>query len=104
MKSFTTLFGIAALANTSALAQLTIHTPATVVQCQPVLLSWTGRQGNNPTGAPLEDLGVQTGHTFTWTVDIPAGTSVGFEIRDSTGVIENSAPVIVQPSSDSSCL
>ncbi|KAJ7598834.1 hypothetical protein C8J56DRAFT_881406 [Mycena floridula] len=111
MKSFTTLLGLAVLA-TSAFAQLVVNTPGakSLVQCRPIQLSWSGgilstfSRRDNPTGASLVDLGQQTGTTFTWTVNVAAGTSVDIQIRDSEGVIQNSAPVTVQPSKDSSCL
>jgi hypothetical protein len=42
-----------------------------------------------------KDFGQQTGNSLTWTVDIPAGQSVGFKIVDSTGSINYGAPVTI---------
>ena len=76
--------------------------------------------GNQPSAAPLVDLGEQTGTSFSWTVNIAAGTmshgsashsllltlsagtSIGFTLRDGTGAIAQTAPVTIQNSSQSS--
>ncbi|KAJ7593107.1 Endonuclease/exonuclease/phosphatase [Mycena floridula] len=115
LTSFTTLLAIATF-TTSVIAQgITVNTPGAtaVVLCRPIQLSWSGgtppyfltiQPGDNPTGPSLVDLGQQTGTTFTWNANVTAGTSIDIQIRDSAGVIQNSAAVTVQPSSDSSCI
>ncbi|CAE6505282.1 unnamed protein product [Rhizoctonia solani] len=109
----------------------TINTPASVVQCQPVQVSWTSANtpvfisiipGGQAGAAALQDFGQQTGTSLTWTANIAAGTSITFQLRDSTGAVAfssrtraasvrdssgavaYSAPATVQSSSDSSCL
>ncbi|CAE6392940.1 unnamed protein product [Rhizoctonia solani] len=98
----------------TALAQsLVINTPASVVQCQPAQVTWTASNtpvfvsiipGGQPGAAALVDFGSQTGSSLTWTVNIAAGTSLTFQLRDSTGAVAYSSPISVQGSSDSSCL
>ncbi|KAF8699078.1 Endonuclease/Exonuclease/phosphatase family, partial [Rhizoctonia solani] len=96
---------------------LQINTPAAAVQCQPAQITWTAPEGGafirqvgsiipggQPSAAPLQDFGRQTGNSLTWVVNIAAGTSVTFQIRDSTGAVAYSAPITIQQSSDSSCL
>ncbi|MER5546483.1 Ser-Thr-rich GPI-anchored membrane family protein [Streptomyces sp. NPDC002589] len=100
-------------AKASAVEGLTINTPSNPVVCQPLTLSWSGGQGpyrlevlpgNQPSAPPLRDLGEQDGTTYTWTVDVPQGTSLGLKLQDSTGAIAQSAPFTVQDGPDKSCL
>ncbi|CAE6392924.1 unnamed protein product [Rhizoctonia solani] len=92
-----------------------INSPASVVQCQPVQLSWTATkepvwisviEGGKPGSLPIEDFGQQTPgtKTLTWLVDIPAGRSVTMQVRDSAGAVAYSGNVIIQDSSDSKCV
>ncbi|KAB5596115.1 hypothetical protein CTheo_387 [Ceratobasidium theobromae] len=107
-------FALAPLLSFAALvaaqADPSINSPASVVQCQPVQLSWTASRtpviipGGQAGAAALEDLGSQSGSSMTWTANIASGTSITIQLRDSTGAIAYSAAVTVQPSSDSSCL
>ncbi|KAH7921038.1 hypothetical protein BV22DRAFT_1114618 [Leucogyrophana mollusca] len=102
-----TLFLVGVLAQ-----QFTINTPANVVECQPTLLAWSGGTppyylsvlpGSSPTAAALENLGELNGTSVTWTVNQPAGTSLGLTLRDSTGATAQSAPFTVNPGS-TTCL
>ncbi|TFK36237.1 hypothetical protein BDQ12DRAFT_634245 [Crucibulum laeve] len=102
-----------ALAISGASAALIINTPVSAVVCKPLLITWSGGYapfflvvvpGNNPSGPALRNFGAQPGHSFTWVVNEPAGTSVGLLLKDSTGAIAQSAPFTIQPSSDTSCL
>ncbi|KAL5634738.1 hypothetical protein ACGC1H_002692 [Rhizoctonia solani] len=98
----------------TAVAQgLVINTPASLVQCQPAQLTWTATNtpvfvsiipGGQPGAAALVDFGQQTGSSLTWNVNLAAGTSITFQLRDSTGAVAYSAPATVQGSSDSSCV
>ncbi|PAV19270.1 ser-thr-rich glycosyl-phosphatidyl-inositol-anchored membrane family [Pyrrhoderma noxium] len=104
----------------TAQTPLVVNTPANAVQCEPVLLTWSGDSapflavrfsvhilplpGNDIEGAPLVDLGEQEGNSVIWEVNVPAGTSVDFVIKDSSGTEAFSAPFTIQPSDDSSCL
>ncbi|KIK63081.1 hypothetical protein GYMLUDRAFT_57828 [Collybiopsis luxurians FD-317 M1] len=95
-----------------AYAQFSINTPASLTTCQPVLIQWQG--GTPPyflsvynqaaASQTAENLGQQNGTTFTWTVDIAAGQSVGFNIVDSTGTQKQSAAVPIQSGSSTSCV
>ncbi|KII85009.1 hypothetical protein PLICRDRAFT_178774 [Plicaturopsis crispa FD-325 SS-3] len=110
---------------------LQINTPASAVECQPTLLSWSGGTppyflryasavmchlqptyifipfsvlpGNSPSSPALQDLGTQTGTSFTWSTNITADTSVGLTLKDSTGAIAQSAAFTIQAGS-SSCI
>ncbi|KAJ8084722.1 hypothetical protein PM082_003498 [Marasmius tenuissimus] len=105
-----------ALATVAALfavaeAVVTINTPNNLVQCQPTLITWSGGpgpftlsyDGNNPTGPALETFPGLQGTSFTWDVDIPAGRSVGFLLRDSTGATSQTAAVTIQKGSEFRC-
>ncbi|KAH7341550.1 hypothetical protein B0J17DRAFT_264740 [Rhizoctonia solani] len=92
-----------------------INSPASVVQCQPVQLSWTATKepvyisiipGGQPGAVPIEDFGVQKAGTksMTWTCDMKAGSSITFQIKDAAGAVAYSGNVNVQDSNDSSCV
>ncbi|KAE8537862.1 hypothetical protein D1P53_005923 [Cryptococcus gattii VGV] len=96
-----------------ALADLTVSTPASLIQCQPVLLSWSGGTapyylaiipGGEASAAALKDFGEQSGTSLTWTVDTSSGTSVSVKVTDSTGTINYSSPVTIQAGSSDSCV
>ncbi|MFD7169091.1 hypothetical protein [Streptomyces violascens] len=93
--------------------QITINTPTNAVVCQPLTLTWSGGEppyqlkllpGDQPSGPALRDFGQQDGTTYTWTVDLPPGTSVGLTLQDSTGAIAQSAPFTINGGSDTSCV
>ncbi|KAH7341546.1 hypothetical protein B0J17DRAFT_647059 [Rhizoctonia solani] len=94
-------------------ADPSINTPASLVQCQPALITWTATKtpvfisiipGGQPGAVALIDFGSQNSSSLTWNVDMASGTSITFQVRDSTGAVAYSAPVTVQGSSDSSCV
>lgn len=107
-KSFVAL----AVAATAVLGQQ-INTPASLVTCQPTLLSWTGGQapyflsiipGGQASAAALKDLGTQNDNQETWTVDLAAGTSITVKLTDSTGNTVYSSPVTIGEGSSTSCV
>ncbi|OCF60556.1 hypothetical protein L486_00191 [Kwoniella mangroviensis CBS 10435] len=109
----TILLTLGALATSALGADLTISTPASLIQCQPALLSWTGGTapyylavipGGEPSAAALQDLGEQQGNSLTWTVNIASGTSITLKVTDSTGVVNYNQAVTVQAGSSNSCL
>ncbi|BGO98020.1 hypothetical protein NBRC10513v2_002020 [Rhodotorula toruloides] len=115
MRITTTLAALVAAAG-SALAQssLLINTPTALFQCQPYLVTWGGGQapyfvrvlpGGQLSAAPLATLDQQpTSDTqYTWTVNIPAGTSITLTITDSTGATAATAPVTINQGA-SGCL
>ncbi|KAH9823555.1 secreted protein [Melampsora americana] len=82
-----------------------VNTPTSAVQCLPVLLSWSGGQApyflslipaGQTTSNPLQDLGQQTGTSFTWKVNLPPKTAVNVQIRDSLGVLNYSDQFTIQ--------
>ncbi|CAE6477819.1 hypothetical protein ACGC1H_002690 [Rhizoctonia solani] len=110
---FRTSSVLAFVAVAIAQADPSINTPAAVVQCQPAQIAFTATRtpvfvsiipGGNPGAAPLVDLGQQNASPFTWTANVTQGTPITFQIRDSSGAVAYSAPIIIQPNSDSSCL
>ncbi|KAH6913116.1 hypothetical protein BKA70DRAFT_1218120 [Coprinopsis sp. MPI-PUGE-AT-0042] len=95
--------------------ELVVQTPQNAVVCRPVLLNFAGgeppyylsiRPGGQPTGAtPLVDFGeLASDDPVRWIVNLPAGSSAGLDIRDSTGRTAQSAdfPIITGP--DTSCV
>ncbi|MER6384092.1 Ser-Thr-rich GPI-anchored membrane family protein [Streptomyces sp. NPDC001118] len=101
------------VAEAPAVESFTINTPTNVVVCQPVLITWSGGEapysltilpGSQPGAAPLRDLGQQDGTSYTWTADLPAGTSVGLTLKDSTGQVAQSAPFTINDGPDHSCV
>jgi len=75
-------------------------------------LNWTGGTGpytlsvlpgGQPGAAVLEDLGTQTGTSFSWLCKFPAGTSLFLRLRDNLGVLSETAGFIVQPGSSTTC-
>uniref|UniRef100_A0A0K3CQP1 Cell wall protein n=1 Tax=Rhodotorula toruloides TaxID=5286 RepID=A0A0K3CQP1_RHOTO len=97
MRITTTLAALVAAAG-SALAQssLLINTPTALFQCQPYLVTWGGGQAPYFV-RPTSDT------QYTWTVNIPAGTSITLTITDSTGATAATAPVTINQGA-SGCL
>ncbi|KAJ4494960.1 hypothetical protein C8J55DRAFT_554563 [Lentinula edodes] len=115
------LFASAVALISGAYAQdFTINTPGSLTECEPVLLQWTG--GTPPyflrymlqslpavynSGAPstnAETLTTTNSTSFTWTVNIASGQSIGFNIVDNTGAEKQSAAVPIQAGSSTSCV
>lgn len=51
-----------------------------------------------------KDFGKVDGTELTWTVDLPAGTSISMQVKDSTGSVNYAQAVNIQSGSDTSCL
>ncbi|GAA6048686.1 hypothetical protein JCM3770_002021 [Rhodotorula araucariae] len=114
MRSFSVAAILAAAGTALAQSSLVINTPTVLYQCQPYLLTWGGGSapyyvrvlpGGQLSGAPLATLDEQptTDTSFTWTVNIPQGTSITLTLTDSTGATASTAPVTIQPGS-TTCL
>jgi len=98
----------------SAMAQsFTVASPATVVQCQPAALSWSGGSspyfasiipGGQPGALALKEFPQQTTTNLVWNVDLAQGTSITIQVRDGGGNVQYSASLTIQNSSDASCL
>lgn len=87
------LTAIAAAGMAMAQNAFSVNTPATLIQCQPIQISWTGGQapyfprvtrGGQPNDI-LKFFPEQTGTSLTWTVDLAAGQPITIVINDSTG-------------------
>ncbi|EIM92023.1 uncharacterized protein STEHIDRAFT_164389 [Stereum hirsutum FP-91666 SS1] len=95
------------------IGQFAVHTPASISQCKPATITWSGgsepfvahiTRGGTPKAAPLEYLGPQNGHSLTWTPNFAAGSSIAIVIKDANGNAAASAPMTVKESDDYSCL
>jgi len=104
MKSILTSVIALLIAASTALAQFTINTPPAPVQCQPLLVSWMGGvppyfltiyPGGDPQGTPLETFPEISGTSATWFCNLQANTQIGFNLRDSTGTLVQSAAVLI---------
>merc|ERR1711939_1049692 len=113
MKVIATTLAVASAISAVLAQNPIIQSPAALVQCQPVLISFSGGTapycisvlpGGQSSAAALETFPTQSGSTYTWTVDLAAGQDVTFRISDSTGAVNYSSQVPIQSSSDSSCL
>ncbi|KAG7089582.1 hypothetical protein E1B28_011249 [Marasmius oreades] len=62
------------------------------------------QDGNNFNGPSLQHFDQQTGTSMSWTVNVPAGQSVAFLLRDTSGQTSLSAPVAVQGGTQDSCV
>lgn len=92
-----------------------VATPANVAQCQPAQLKWQGGQapyypslsepGSTSKTIKVDGIPQKTEDTsLTWKqVSIKEGTKFVVVVRDSTGAVQNSAPVTVS-GGDDSCL
>ncbi|WWD15958.1 hypothetical protein CI109_100382 [Kwoniella shandongensis] len=97
----------------AAKAQLSVNTPASLIECQPASLSWTATTapyyiaflpGGQVSAAALEQLSPVQSAPYTWTVNIAANTNITIRITDGTGAIAYSSPVVIQAGSNSACL
>ncbi|ELU40737.1 hypothetical protein AG1IA_05246 [Rhizoctonia solani AG-1 IA] len=89
-KSIAALYALVLAGAAAAQSTMTVATPPSVVQCQPVQLSWSG--GTAPyfpsiipgqqAGSPaLKEFPSQTGTSLTWTVDLIASTYITLPTR-----------------------
>ncbi|KAH8092653.1 hypothetical protein BXZ70DRAFT_1010732 [Cristinia sonorae] len=114
---YSTLVSLALIAATfvgQAVAEIDIATPAEIVQCQDVKVTW-GKgvppfdlivaSAKNPCDSVLVDLGDDhKSNSLTWKANLKAGTEVVLSLLDSTGEEGWTGSVTVKPSNDFSCL
>ncbi|EIW53079.1 uncharacterized protein TRAVEDRAFT_53495 [Trametes versicolor FP-101664 SS1] len=108
-----------------------INTPASAVQCQTTVVTWTGGRLSTwyEQSFPLGPLALTditdraaaraqsivhdrtserhlglTDRTFSWNTDLPANTEIFFFLIDGTSHTAQSSLIGVQPSTDNSCL
>lgn len=113
MKTFSaSLALLSAISAAYAQSPLTIISPAAVVQCQPVLLSWSGGSapyyvsiipGGQPSAAALQSFPTQSGNSLTWVANLSSGQDITFKIVDSTGDTNYSSQVPIQAGSTTNC-
>ncbi|KAG2744688.1 hypothetical protein P692DRAFT_20955394 [Suillus brevipes Sb2] len=82
---------------------LTINTPANVVECQPILFSWTGGQapyyltlvpGGQSMASPIKSFPTQTGTSYTWNVDLQANTILWVTLHGFLGDAQLVLPLL----------
>ncbi|ORY76281.1 hypothetical protein BCR35DRAFT_305945 [Leucosporidium creatinivorum] len=107
------LVALSALVSQAYAAAASVNTPTSLIQCQPYQLTWTEGEGGpyflsvlpggQASGTPIEQLGTfQEGtNSFTWTVNVPSGTSVTIQIVDKSGQPNYADQVTVLAGSDS---
>ncbi|KIR53141.1 hypothetical protein I315_04177 [Cryptococcus gattii Ru294] len=110
---FTKVAIVAALAGTVN-AALSINTPASIIECQPAALSWTGGSsspyylaalpGGEVAASALENIGTVDSTSYTWTVNIASGTNITIKVTDGQGNVAYSSPLVIQQGSSTSCL
>ncbi|KAL1406899.1 hypothetical protein Q8F55_006311 [Vanrija albida] len=102
-----------ALALLASAAALTVNSPAALVQCQPVQLSWSAGTppyypavipAGQPSAAALVTFPQQDTTVATWVVNLEAGTNVTIKLTDGTGATVFSAASAVQKGSSTDCL
>ncbi|RSH77529.1 uncharacterized protein EHS24_003085 [Apiotrichum porosum] len=104
----------AALMATALAQTFSVSTPASLITCQPSLISWTGGTapfilsvipGGDVSAAALEYLeSSTTSSSYTWTVNLVGGTYITFKVTDATGANVYSAPLTIQAGSSTSCM
>ncbi|PPQ99159.1 hypothetical protein CVT24_009349 [Panaeolus cyanescens] len=116
MKSVLVSLASAALLAGSAVAQNAplVNTPASSTVCQPLLITWSGGTppyflrsvilpGGQPSAAPLIDFGQVEGTQLSWTVNV-TNSELGINLRDSTGLLSQSAAFPNLPGTNQACL
>lgn len=104
------LTGLVAAGVALAQSSLTVATPPSFVQCQPISLSWSG--GTAPyfprittpgaSGTTVVQFDQTSGTSQTWTVNQAVGSQFTIAVTDSTGVTQYSSttnPVVAGSSS-----
>ncbi|KDN53576.1 hypothetical protein K437DRAFT_252943 [Tilletiaria anomala UBC 951] len=96
-----------------AQSALTVNTPSNLIVCIPSLIQWSGGTGPyyltaNAGGSSSDVLATfvngENVTSYTWTVDLAAGTAVTMGIRDATGATNFAQQVTVQAGSSTTCL
>ncbi|KAL7411301.1 hypothetical protein BDY24DRAFT_396302 [Mrakia frigida] len=110
MLAFASLAAVALLATGTNAA---VNSVSGLTTCQPSLLSWDASTspyyltiipGGDASGTVLEDLGTFTTTSYTWNVDLAAGTSITIALKDSTGAVFYSGQTTIVAGSDTSCV
>jgi len=106
-------FAAVAAIMAASVSALTVNSPASLTQCVPVALGWNAGTapyfvaiipGGDSAASPLQDLGQQTGNSYTWTPALAAGTSITVRVSDSNGDVNYSSQVTIMAGSSTDCL
>ncbi|BGP58201.1 hypothetical protein JCM8202_004741 [Rhodotorula sphaerocarpa] len=101
------------LALATAVSAQTIATPNALYTCEPYQVNWSGGQGpyyvrvlkGTSNSDVIETLVAgQSQTSYTWDVNVAAGTSVHLSVTDATGQTAASAPVTIQQGASTSCV
>ncbi|GJE96615.1 hypothetical protein PsYK624_128140 [Phanerochaete sordida] len=113
MKSFALAAAALAAVPFTMGQQMQVNSLNGVVECEPILISWTGGTApfyvslipaGQPAAAPLKQFPVvQSGSSFTWIVDLPAGTAFTTELKDASGQPVYSGNQNVEAGSSTNC-
>lgn len=107
MKSILTSVIALGLAASTALAQLTVNTPLNVIECVPVIITWTGgvapyilsiKPGDAPNGPTnLVTFPPLYGNSVTWLANIlTEATDFGLSMIDGAGTLAQSGRFTIQ--------
>jgi len=101
-------FALASLAIAKPLAQapFRITTPETIAQCTPATFTWTATvapyyltihhaDSDALFTAEEDPIVIRSANTAAWIIDYPAGTLVRVHVRDATGEVTATLPMLV---------
>jgi len=92
---------------------LQVNSLTGVIECDPILITWSGGTppyfltlipAGQPSAPAIKEFPTQQGTSYTWIVDLPAGTAFATQIKDSTGLPAFSGNQQVEAGSSSSCV
>lgn len=104
---------VALISMVPAIVSLTVNTPSTLTQCQPVKLTWVDGvppyyvsiiPGGETSAPPLKDLGKTSAMSETWLVNVTPNQNVNIVVKDSTGDTAFTDQVLVLAADDASCM
>lgn len=113
MKSFAAAAALLAVAPFAMGQQMQINSLSGVVECEPILISWTGGTppyylsfipAGQPSAPAIKQFPPQQGTSYTWVVDLPSGTSFTSELKDASGQPVYSGTQTVEAGSNSDCV
>jgi len=111
MKSFAV--ALLALLPAALAQQLTVSSPSSVVECEPVQLSWNGGTapyflslipGGQASAPAIKQFPTQSGTSYTWLADLPSGTTFTISLKDSSGSQQYSSIITIQNGTSTSCV
>ncbi|KAJ2926924.1 hypothetical protein H1R20_g10199, partial [Candolleomyces eurysporus] len=70
----------------------------------PVTINTPALPANQPGAAAIVDFGRVETSPFSWTANLPVGTSFFLQLRDSTGAVGQSGTATIQTGTDTACV